>query len=161
MHFWSFGKRHIYHCCITSSFDNSANIQKLRRPIILILKVESSIQYCLLALSLVHGDFLRFSESFNDIIYWRQWNPQILCNFMLRNIILQMLNHLPSQSFRVLNSSPSLLQKDSASLGFFFTLNHTYLLPVNPISCSISQLLQSFVATLLLVSNSNIIFKHN
>lgn len=35
---------------------------------------------------------------FNEIMYFRQRNPQMLCNVMLRNIFPKVLPYLPAQS---------------------------------------------------------------
>lgn len=42
-----------------------------------------AIQHWFLVLSLARRDFFWFPESLNNIMYCRQWNPQILCSFTL------------------------------------------------------------------------------
>lgn len=56
-------------------------------------------QYWFSAMSFVYRNFSGFSEFFFNDVYRTWWNPQILCSFTLRDVILKLLNCLPMQSF--------------------------------------------------------------
>lgn len=54
------------------------------------------IYWWFLVLPLTCRGFCKFSELFDDITDCWWWNPQIACNYEMRNIVLQLLDYLPS-----------------------------------------------------------------
>ncbi len=52
------------------------------------------------ALSLMHRDFSSFSESFDDVMHYRWWDLQSLCNLTLRNVVFKVFHNLFTHSFK-------------------------------------------------------------
>ncbi len=50
------------------------------------------------ALSLTHRDFSSFSESFDDVMPYRWWDLQSLCNLTLRNAVFKVFHNLFTHS---------------------------------------------------------------
>lgn len=78
----------------------------------------------------------RFNWNMNLFLILCDINPQILCDFTSRTVILKLLSYLSMRSFRVVNLTPSSLLKDSDCLWLSFMPNHNVdLLSINLISC--------------------------
>lgn len=99
------------------------SVWELRRPVGLVLKANFISLH-----SVTHGHVSRFSRC-------RWWNPQIICNFTLRNIIFKSFNYFCLHNLQIAVTLTPSFFSDSLCGDHFIPFYDTKLLPINLIGC--------------------------